>query len=185
MGTLFFNRVWNAARAGVVCSAFLAGVAAQADIDRFVGGYEGSAQVVSADGSTRDRDMSVEISETKEGFVVDWTSTTYRADGSAKEKSYSIEFVPSNRGDVYDGAMKRNVFGHDVQLDPMKGEPYVWGKIEGDTLSVYSLFVTEAGGYEIQQFDRTLADGGLQLDYQSVRNGAIQRTVKTFLRKTE
>jgi hypothetical protein len=77
--------------------------------------------------------------------------------------------------------MKRNVFGHDVQLDPMKGEPYVWARIHGDTLSVYSLFVAEDGGYEIQQFDRTLATGGLDLDFQSVRNGEIQRTVSTFL----
>jgi hypothetical protein len=70
-----------------------------------------------------------------------------------------------------------------VQLDPMKGEPYVWGRIDGDTLSVYSLFVAEDGGYEIQQFDRTLTTGGLMLDYQSVRNGQINRTVTTFLER--
>jgi hypothetical protein len=65
----------------------------------------------------------------------------------------------------------------------MKGEPYVWARIVGDTLSVYSLFVSEDGGYEIQQFDRTLARGGLTLDYQSVRNGKINRTVSTFLER--
>lgn len=154
-----------------------------ADIARFVGTYEGSAAVASADGSTHQRDMNVEIAETNEGFRVDWTSTTYRADGSSKAKSYSVEFVPSDRGDVYASAMRRNVFGHGVQLDPMKGEPYVWSRINGDTLSVYSLFVAEDGGYEIQQFNRTLAEGGLQLDYKSVRNGEIQRTVSTFLAK--
>ena len=79
--------------------------------------------------------------------------------------------------------MKRNVFGHNVQLDPMKGEPYVWGRIDGDTLSIYSMFVTEDGGYEIQQFDRTLATGGLELQFQNVLNGVIQRTVSTFLEK--
>ncbi|MFK7881882.1 hypothetical protein [Roseobacter sp.] len=156
---------------------------ALADISRFVGSYEGSAAVTSADGSQRQRDMNVEIFETDDGFKVNWTSTTYRPDGSSKAKSYSIEFVPSDRGDVYASAMKRNVFGHDVQLDPMKGEPYVWSRIDGETLSVYSLFVAEDGGYEIQQFNRTLADGGLKLEYQSVRNGEIQRTVSTFLRK--
>jgi len=79
--------------------------------------------------------------------------------------------------------MKRNVFGHNVQLDPMKGEPYVWARVDGDTLSVYSMFVTENGGYEIQQFDRTLASGGLELDFKSVRDGVIQRTVSTFLER--
>jgi hypothetical protein len=79
--------------------------------------------------------------------------------------------------------MKRNVFGHGVQLDPMKGEPYVWSRIDGETLSVYSLFVAEDGGYEIQQFNRTLTEGGLDLEYKAVRNGEIQRTVQAFLER--
>ncbi|WP_299736959.1 hypothetical protein [uncultured Roseobacter sp.] len=174
---------WFAARMVLAVGLMVCATLAQADIARFVGSYEGSAAVKSADGSKRQRDMSVQIFETDDGFKVNWTSTTYRPDGSSKEKSYSIEFVPSDRGDVFASAMKRNVFGHDVQLDPMKGEPYVWSRIDGDTLSVYSLFVAEDGGYEIQQFNRTLADGGLQLEYQSVRNGTIQRTVSTFLEK--
>lgn len=167
----------------VILSAALAVGAAQADIARFAGQYEGSAEVISPDGSTQKRDMSVEISDTKQGFVVSWTTTTYRPNGTDKQKSYKVEFVPSDRGDVYASAMKRNVFGHDVQLDPMKGEPYVWSRIDGDTLSIYSLFVAEDGGYEIQQFNRTLAEGGLDLDYKSVRNGEVQRTVSTFLER--
>ena len=70
-----------------------------------------------------------------------------------------------------------------MQLDPMAGEPYVWARIDGDTLSLYSIYVTENGGYEIQQYDRTLAEGGLDLKFSSVRNGEIQRTVSTFLTK--
>lgn len=163
--------------------AMLLAQAAQADISRFVGSYTGSADVVSADGSKRPRDMSVDISEIKDGFRVSWTSTTYRPDGSSKVKSYTIDFEPTARGGVFAAAMKRNVFGHNVQLDPMKGEPYVWGRIEDDTLSVYSMFVTEDGGYEIQQFDRALAVGGLELDFQSVRDGKILRTVSTFLER--
>ncbi|MGA9252864.1 MAG: hypothetical protein WBV78_14150 [Roseobacter sp.] len=178
------NRPWFHLRAFAITAllivVFLAG-AAQADISRFVGSYVGSADVVSSDGTKKPRDMSVEISEIKDGFRVSWTSTTYRPDGSSKVKSYTIDFEKSDRNSVYAAAMKRNVFGHNVQLDPMKGEPYVWGRIEGDKLSVYSMFVAEDGGYEIQQFDRTLADGGLELDFKSVRDGAIQRTVSTFL----
>ncbi len=167
------------------CIAALMVVASvlHADVSRFVGVYEGSADVISADGSARPRDMSVTIDEVRGGFRVSWTSTTYRANGSAKEKSYTIDFLPSERDGVYASAMKRNVFGHDVQLDPMKGEPYVWSRIEGDMLTVYSMFVTEGGGYEIQQFDRTLTEGGLNLDFKNVRNGEILRTVSTFLER--
>lgn len=174
---------WIVVRIIAVLSVICMAVGAQADISRFVGSYQGTAEVSSADGSTRKRDMSVDIAKTDDGFSVGWTTSTYRPDGSTKEKTYLIEFVPSDRGDVYSSAMKRNVFGHDVQLDPMKGEPYVWSRIEGDMLSVYSLFVAVDGGYEIQQFDRTLAEGGLDLDYKSVRNGEIKRTVSTFLEK--
>ena len=161
----------------------LLATSALADVTRFVGSYVGSADVVSADGTTKPRDMSVDISEVKGGFRVSWTSTTYRPDGTSKVKSYTIDFEPSDRTDVFAAAMKRNVFGHNVQLDPMKGEPYVWARVDGDTLSVYSMFVTENGGYEIQQFDRTLASGGLELDFKSVRDGVTQRTVSTFLER--
>lgn len=159
----------------------LVATAVQADVSRFVGNYVGEADVLSSDGSSQHRDMSVEISETPDGFRVTWTSATHRADGSIKSKTYTIDFEPSERKGIYAAAQERNVFGHNVQLDPMKGEPYVWGRIVDDTLSVYSLFVTEDGGYEIQQFDRTLAQGGLNLDYQAVRNGAVERSVSTFL----
>jgi hypothetical protein len=154
-----------------------------ADISRFVGEYVGTAEVIEADGTSVPRDMSVKISEQKNGFQVDWSSTTFRGDGRVSEKSYSVNFVPSERDGVFSAAMQRNVFGHAVQLDPMKGEPFVWARIDQDTLSVYSLYVAANGGYEIQQFDRTLADGGLDLQFSRVRNGEIQRTVRSFLER--
>ena len=99
---------------------------AQADIKRFVGKYAGSAQLNLADGSVTPRDMSVEISQTDEGFRVTWASVTLRSSGTRNEKSYTIDFVPSDRASVFAAAMRKNVFGHEVQLNPMKGEPYVW-----------------------------------------------------------
>lgn len=154
-----------------------------AEIEDFVGTFSGSAEVQSANGSVQPRDMSVEISETKKGFRVSWSSTSYKPDGRTKEKAYQIDFVPSDRQGVFAAAMKKNVFGHEVQLDPMKGEPYVWGRIIGDTMTVYSLFVDVDGGYEVQQFDRTLSEGGLMLEFNNLRNGEKQRTVSTFLTK--
>ena len=183
MNRQFLSRQWVFACGALVIALLVAAGGASADVSRFVGSFVGAADVKSADGSTRPRDMSVRISETKEGFRVYWKSTTYRRDGTAKEKAYTIDFVPTLRAGVYASAMKRNVFGHTAQLDPMKGEPYVWGRIDGDTLSVYSMYVTEDGGYEIQQFDRTLAERGLMLEFQSVRDGEIQRTVSTMLKR--
>lgn len=154
---------------------------ARADVAAFVGTYSGSAEVTALDGTKIPRDMSVEISETKDGFRVQWTSITYRADGEVRKKSYDIDFLESGREGVFAAAQRRNVFGHEVQLDPMKGEPYVWARIMGDTLTVYSLYVGADGGYILQQYDRTLADGGLNLRFQSIQDGEIQRAVETFL----
>ncbi|WP_223422077.1 hypothetical protein [Tateyamaria pelophila] len=159
--------------------AFATGV--RADFAKFVGTYTGSAEVTSLDGTKTPRDMSVVISETKEGFRVKWTSISLRPDGSRKEKSYEIDFVPSDREAVFAAAMRKNVFGHEVQLNPMKGEPYVWSRVDGDTLTVYSLFVGEDGGYSLQQYDRTVVEGGLQLRFQAISDGEIQRAVETFL----
>lgn len=153
------------------------------DISAFVGKYTGAAEVVAADGTRSRRDMSVNISENRKGFTVQWTSTTFNPDGRTKEKSYSIDFVPSDRDGIYSAAMERNVFGHAVQMDPMKGEPFVWGRIVGKTLTVFSLFVSDDGGYEMQQYDRTLAEGGLMLDFSFLRNGEKQRSVSTFLQR--
>lgn len=149
----------------------------------FVGEYTGSAEVVSADGRRTPRDMSVKISASKKGFTVEWTSTTHRPDGSFKSKSYAIDFLPTERNGLFSAGMRRNVFGHAVQLDPMKGEPFVWGRIHGDTMTMFSLFVDENGDYEIQQFDRTLAAGGLDLKFIVTRNGVEQRSVETFLKR--
>ena len=156
--------------------------AADAPIEAFIGSYSGSAQLVNSDGSSQDRDMSVEISESKNGFTVKWTTITFKSGGRTTEKSYTINFVPAIDDGMYSAAMKRDLFGNDVPLDPMKGEPYVWGQIAGDTLTVYALFVEAGGGYQIQQYDRTLAEGGLDLEFNSFRNGEQQRTISAFLR---
>lgn len=178
-----YSRNLTCFAAAFAAMAVLSGQAFAAQISDFVGKYVGSAEVVSVDGATSMRDMSVTIEEDKDGFTVDWTTVTHKAHGRLKESSYSISFLPSERQGIYSAAMTRNVFGHAVQLDPMKGEPYVWGRIVGDTLTVYSLFVDDDGGYEMQQFDRTLADGGLMLEFTNLDNGTLQRSVTTFLQK--
>ncbi|MFD2741102.1 hypothetical protein ACFSUD_16085 [Sulfitobacter aestuarii] len=172
--TLLLAALWLAA----------APLPAAADISRFVGDYVGTAEIISSDGSRSDRDMSVSIFPTgKDSFAVAWTSVTRQVDGRAKSKSYRIEFRPTAREDVYAAAMRQDVFGNAVQLNPMKGEPYVWARIIDDTLTVFSLYVDAQGGYDLQQFDRTLTEGGLLLDFLSIHNGAEVRRISTFLER--
>lgn len=156
-----------------------------ADISRFFGHYEGAAKVEQLDGSLQKRDLSVWIKEVDEGFLVEWHTAIERPDGKRKTKTYRIEFQPSERQDVYAAAMTRNVFGHTVQMNPMKGEPFVWARVIGKTLTVFSLYVAENGDYLMQQYDRTLADEGLLLTFSLHRNGLPSHSVETMLQRVE
>ncbi|KIC21253.1 hypothetical protein [Leisingera sp. ANG-Vp] len=175
------NRKAAVAPALAAAAWLLLPLQALADVSRFAGDYSGSVDVVKADGDTDPRDMSVVIREMKKGFTLKWTSTTEKDDGRRKTKTYEIEFVSSGSDGVYSAAMTRNVFGHAVPLNPMEGEPFVWGRITGSTLTVFSMFIHPNGDYEMQQYDRTLAEGGLDLVYTSRLNGVPQRELKTFL----
>ena len=157
-----------------------AGPASANSIDPFLGSFEGNAEF-DDNGKTQRRDMSVEITETDRGFSVSWTSVSYKSDGRTKENSYSIAFLPSERDNIFASAVKSNVFGKLVPLDPLKGEPFVWSRIEGDTLTLFSLFIDENGDYEMQEYHRTLADGGLELKFRRMSNGIEVRTIETFL----
>jgi len=165
--------------------AFLfAGPLFAATIDQFEGSYEGSAQF-EYEGEVQRRDMSTEISMTKDGFMVSWTSVSYKNDGRTKAKTYRIEFVPSGRDDIYKSAMAKNLFGKATPLNPLAGEPFVWARLEGETLTVFSLYIDEFGEYEVQEFHRTLIDGGLDLLFRRVDSKAIVKEIRTVLRRVE
>lgn len=149
-------------------------------IERFFGSYSGVAEFA-LDGETEPRDLSTVIAPTNKGFEVTWTSVIYREDGRRTEKSYTIEFLPSDRANIYGSAMKSNVFGKQVPLDPLKGEPFVWSRIEGATLSVFSLFIEESGEYVMQEYHRSLSEGGLDLRFLSQSSGVQIRTIEAFL----
>jgi hypothetical protein len=154
-----------------------------ANIQEFFGTYTGTAKIERGD-SVEDRDMSVTISETSEGFQVSWVSVIHKADGRTKENEYTISFVPTQREGIYSSAMKSNVFGKAVPLDPLKGDPYVWSRLTGDTLTLFSLLIDEEGNYIIQEYHRTLANGGLDLEYRRFYQGTALKAVNAFLSKS-
>jgi hypothetical protein len=160
----------------------LPGLVLAGEIERFEGEYAGSAEFV-YQGEVQQRDMSTRIEATKNGFVITWTSVSYKSDGRIKEKTYTIEFTPSAREHIYKSAMKSNLFGKAIPLDPLQGEPFVWARVDGETFTVYSLFINEVGDYEIQEYHRTLVEEGLDLRFQRVHNGVPQKEIRTLLKR--
>ena len=156
------------------------GASAKDLIDPFVGRYVGQAEFTEAAAQIK-RDLGVTISKVKNGFSVNWKASTSRPSGKVKIAEHTIDFVPTQRKNVFISAMKTNVFGGQVPLDPMQGHPYVWARIVGDTLTVYALYVNDDGGYEFQIFDRTLDPKGLRLKFERVRDGEQLRAIDALL----
>ncbi|MGI9303440.1 MAG: hypothetical protein ACR2RB_12145 [Gammaproteobacteria bacterium] len=159
--------------------AIVHGAATADQIEPFIGEYAG--ETISNDDELDKRDLGVTIERKDNGFTVRWTTITTKPDGRAKKKSYAIDFLPTPRGGIYSSAMKTNVFGGAEPLDPLKGDPYVWARVAGDTLSVFALIITDEGGYEMQVYDRTRTADGLQLEFSRIRDGETLKLIKGSL----
>ncbi len=144
--------------------------AGEKSIEAFFGDYAGRTISSAGDGLTK-RDLGVTIRAKGEGFTIDWKTITHKPGGRVTRKAYSINFIPSGRDNIYASAMKTDKFGGRVPLDPLKGEPYVWARVGGDTLSVYAMLVTDEGGYEMQVYERTLTEKGMALKFSRILDG--------------
>ena len=133
-----------------------------------------------------ERDINVTISEKgRGGFNVFWATVSTRADGELKRKSYSIDFRRTNRDNIYQSAMRKDVFGNDAPNNPMKGDPYVWARISGDTLSVYALIVTDDGSYDMQAYHRTLTPEGMKLRFSRTIEGEEKKVITGELKRVK
>ncbi len=154
-------------------------------IETFFGDYVGQTISV-VGGEMKKRDLSVSIKPNDTAFTIDWTAITQKSSGKIKRKHYSIDFHATKRKNIFSSAMQTNMFGHRQALDPLKGDPYVWAKIIGATLTVYALLISDDGGYEMQVYDRTLTDDGLHLRFSRVRNGETLRLIEgTVIKASE
>ena len=82
--------------------------------------------------------------------------------------------------------MRVDAFGNATPLDPLRGDPYVWARLEGSRLMVYALIITESGGYEMHEYERTLTPAGvMNLSYFRVVDGEVQRAVTGTLKRVK
>jgi hypothetical protein len=166
----------------LLCATPVAGAAEP--FERFFGWFEGNA-IVDGDATATARDLTVKIGPWEEGFVVAWSTLIPKAGGKVKRASYEVRFKATRRDNIYASAMRRNMFGHAQPLDPLKGEPYVWARIEGDVMTVYTMLVTDEGGYEMQMHRRELREAGMALSFSRVRDGEVLREVTGTLKRLE
>jgi hypothetical protein len=150
--------------------------AADAALEQFFGSYVGNISQAPNE-PLMPRDLATKISSHgQNGFRLEWTTVIYRADGP-KRQSYAVNFSRTDRPGIFSSAMRNNLFGQSEPLDPLKGDPYLWAQLGGETLTVHAMLITDDGSYEMQTYERTLAEGGMILKFSRDHNGTVLRTI--------
>jgi len=156
--------------------------AADAALAQFFGAYVGNSTQAPNE-PLAPRDLTTKISAHGEnGFTLEWTTVIYRADGPTR-RSYKVNFSPSDRPGIFSSAMRSDLFGQSEPLDPLKGDPYLWAQLSGPTLTVHAMLITDSGGYEMQTYERTLAEGGMILRFSRNHNGREMKTITGKLKR--
>ncbi|ANG63338.1 hypothetical protein A8C75_13230 [Marinobacterium aestuarii] len=153
------------------------------EIEAFYGHFTGIADAQVA-GEAERRQLSVRIEPKDDNFEVAWGTQVKRADLTQKEHFYRILFRKTRRGAIYASAMRMNVFGKHIPMDPLAGDPFVWARIHDKTLTVYAMMITNQGAYDMQIYDRTLRDDGdMDLAYTRILDGAISKEITASLKR--
>lgn len=167
----------------LLLAAFMAPAWAESAAQRFVGEWSGTTISTTGEGLEQ-RDLAVNITAKDKAFTVKWT-TIIRKDGKADRREFQVEFQPTPREGVYSAAMRTNMFGAREPLDPLKGDPYVWARIKGDTLTVHAMHILDDGGYEMQVYDRTVTGDSMALKFSRVRDGQQLVGITGTLKKSK
>lgn len=115
-------------------------------------------------------DLDVTIRPDGDGFRVRWTALTGHADGEPDRQTIDALFAPTDRPGVYayerePGSLLGRLFASPSTGNPLEGETLLWARLEGPALIVYSLKLTERGGFDLDRYERRLGDDGMTLAY--------------------
>ena len=91
--------------------------------------------------------------------------------GDPKEvlKETTRTFVKTDRANFW-----KDSEGGDIYA----GDTVSWAQLAQQTLTIYSMAISENGGYDMQVYKRTLTGLNMELDFTAIRDGAIRRTAK-------
>jgi hypothetical protein len=142
--------------------------------ESFHGDWQGKELTVaegSADLDVTAKDLSVRIEPDDSGFRMSWTALSRnRADGALARDPLEARFEPGERPGVFvfdseESSLLLGLFGDPSTSNPLEGEPLLWARLNGKTLSVYGLTVNADGGFDLYQHVRTLRDAGMTARY--------------------
>ncbi len=151
----------------------------------FLGKYTGQAVFVTPTGLAK-RNLEVVVRREHPGFSLEWTTISTKLSGKLKRSNYFVVFKPGKRKGYYTSTDKIDRFGSKVPIDPLAGDPQVWAKIDGKSMTVYAVLITEEGAHEVQTYERTLMAGGkMKLKFSRVRDGKPLKSIEAILNYVE
>jgi len=167
---------------GLLAGAPAAPAAQNLPVEAFFGRYSGGGIARNEDSlffAVTARDFDVAIAREGRGVRIEWTSVIRR--GGTPEKP---EVRRRSTSKLLLPAAGKGVFHCAESGDPLKGKEMCWARIDGNTLSVFLMTVDADGIYELQEYNRRLTGGGMDLVFRSWRDGDRLRTVSGKLVKT-
>ena len=171
----------------IVLAVWLAIATPEASADSaiapFVGVYVGQAEVYNRVGTlVGKRDLEVVIEDLgRQRFRILWTNVSLvdgRRDLPGVERRVGeATFVPGDHPQVYVQQMRGSLFETSRRMDFLAGDPMRWASVEGERLGMYSIALTEDGRLEVQSYVRTLTEDGMDLEFQRVYDGDVDRRI--------
>jgi hypothetical protein len=156
---------------------------AAASLEPLFGTYVGVAKVEDlAKGDVRQRDMDIVIEPYKQGgFRIQWVNVSLvdgkRAVPGVERRLQTVLFEPAPDRGFFTEVAENNPFREREETRPMRGDPVRWASLDDQGLHVYSFVVLEDGRYELQVYDRTLTDIGLDIRFQRIVDGELTRQI--------
>lgn len=120
-----------------------------------------------ADFEATAEDLRVRIAPDDSGFRMYWTALSREgAGGPLIRQPVEARFEPTDRPGVFafdseQSSLLLRLFGDPATNNPLEGEPLLWARLEGETLSVYGLAIGPEGGFDLYQHVRTLTGEGM------------------------
>lgn len=153
------------------------------DLSRFFGSFVGSATVEDPKtGVEQVRDLDIVVSPYhKDGLQIDWV-TVGLVDGrrdvpGVKRWAQTAMFKPADGKNFMIEVGEGSLFKERGDMEVIKGDPVRWTRIEDNILHACSFVLLEDGRYELQVYQRTLTEIGMDILFERIVDGEVIRRV--------
>jgi hypothetical protein len=158
-----------------------------------IGSFEGSWRGVEVHTSdprlaAKPGDLDLKLSPEDKGFRLEWTTFARTSEGHLQRQKVDERFGPTDRPGVFAvrperGSLFSHLFADPAIANPLKGETLLWARLDGATLTVYSLAIDDHGGFDLNRYARTLTDDGMMVHYTHRIENDVILTVEGRLEK--